>query len=31
VRFSDWLDVGGALLPGRVEVELAHPMIGNAS
>ena len=28
VRFSDWRDVGGALLPGRVEVELAHPLIG---
>jgi hypothetical protein len=28
VRFSDWRDVGGALLPGRVEVEVAHPLIG---
>jgi CubicO group peptidase (beta-lactamase class C family) len=27
-RYSDWLDVGGALLPGRIEVELALPMIG---
>jgi hypothetical protein len=31
VRFSDWRDVGGALLPGRVDVELAHPLIGKIS
>jgi CubicO group peptidase (beta-lactamase class C family) len=28
VRFSDWRDISGALLPGRVEVVLAHPLIG---
>jgi hypothetical protein len=28
VRFGDWRDVGGALLPGRVEVRIAHPLIG---
>jgi CubicO group peptidase (beta-lactamase class C family) len=28
VRFEDWKDVNGALLPGRVEVQLAHPLIG---
>jgi CubicO group peptidase (beta-lactamase class C family) len=28
VRFDDWRDVAGALLPFRVEVELAHPLIG---
>lgn len=28
VRFDDWRDVGGALLPFRVESRLAHPLIG---
>jgi len=28
VAFDDWRDVGGALLPFLVGVELAHPMIG---
>jgi CubicO group peptidase (beta-lactamase class C family) len=28
VRFDDWREVAGALLPFRVEVELAHPLIG---
>lgn len=28
VRFGDWREVSGALLPFRVEVELAHPLIG---
>lgn len=28
VRFNDFRDVGGALLPGRVDIELAHPLIG---
>ena len=27
-QFGDWRDVGGALLPGRIEMELAHPLIG---
>lgn len=31
VRFEDWKDVNGALLPGRVELELAHPLIGMIS
>ena len=26
--FSDFRETGGALLPWRVEVELAHPLIG---
>jgi hypothetical protein len=29
VSFSDWREVEGALLPGRTEVELAHPLIGS--
>jgi len=28
VRFDDWREVAGALLSFRVEVELAHPLIG---
>jgi len=28
VRFEEWQDITGALLPGRVEIELAHPLIG---
>lgn len=28
MQFSDWRDVGGALLPGKIELELAHPLIG---
>jgi CubicO group peptidase (beta-lactamase class C family) len=28
VRFDDWRDVGGALLPFRVESRLAHQLIG---
>ncbi|HVS19357.1 MAG TPA: serine hydrolase domain-containing protein [Planctomycetota bacterium] len=28
VTFDDWRDVGGALLPLRIEVELAHALIG---
>jgi len=28
LRFDDWQDVNGALLPGRIELELAHPLIG---
>jgi CubicO group peptidase (beta-lactamase class C family) len=28
VAFDDWREVGGALLPFRIEVELAHPLIG---
>jgi hypothetical protein len=28
VRFDDWKEVKGALLPGRVEIVLAHPLIG---
>jgi CubicO group peptidase (beta-lactamase class C family) len=28
MRFDDWRDVAGALLPFRVESELAHPMLG---
>lgn len=27
-RFGEWRDVNGALLPGRMEIELAHPLIG---
>jgi CubicO group peptidase (beta-lactamase class C family) len=26
--FGEWKEVNGALLPGRVEVQLAHPLIG---
>jgi CubicO group peptidase (beta-lactamase class C family) len=28
VSFGDWRDVGGATLPFRIEVALAHPLIG---
>jgi CubicO group peptidase (beta-lactamase class C family) len=28
VRFEDWRDVAGALLPFRIESELAHPLLG---
>jgi hypothetical protein len=28
VAFSDFRDVGGAMLPWQIKVELAHPLIG---